>query len=808
MSEFFKPIPTNITNEHLKQAISKIDEEGIPKNSDSNYYDVLFNERKYPPKVIVSFANLFANGEIIDRRSFPGGSDTPCFKLLERNGFNIIPKELKLPFQITLYDIHGDSAIENYQSLKSPDNTLFLWDDSKFKKLNTGDYVFWVNRAKQEALLTKIATKNLVPTFKNGENTIYFNGFVGIAKAENSDKYKNFIGFEILEKVEIDDIWNYTETSTFSSQLMALNLLVVGTKLQELPKKIEKLEDLDRIFSESEITSEIIQKAIEILEEKAGGFLQKVLTQEEFILYISQFDKDELYQYFKWLKYFLEQLNINFGDERITYNYYNRSLIVTFGQRYGMIYKPFGKEAKYLIMSASSIGNLDKDKTFGGEPLCYFCRRNELDLSESDSIEVLKGMKLELARTERSGYRKYNKDNFERYILEEFEDNKKKNSFIPSFISASENQNLYFDSFLSKRYIASLATKPFVIFTGLSGSGKTKLAQTFAKWISTSEAQYKVIPVGADWTNREPLLGYPNSLDSRNYVLPDNGALDLILNAIENAKDKKAEECAPYFLILDEMNLSHVERYFADFLSGMESKEPISLYTGNVRFDENNRQIPQQIILPPNLFIVGTVNIDETTYMFSPKVLDRANTIEFRLDQTDLEKYFDAEISESKEVIDSMGSEFTNVFMQLVNKGTEVKSDKHDFLLGFFDALQSIGAEFGYRTANEMNRLIFKLEVLGLNGTENSLDVAVMQKLLPKLHGSRTKLNKVLPVLASFCLKDQKLEIAKTFLDEVQREGRLSKEKMNQLTLVLSFAKIARMYRATQENGFASFAEG
>ncbi|MBK9484515.1 MAG: DUF3578 domain-containing protein [Chitinophagaceae bacterium] len=129
------------------------------------------------------------------------------------------------------------------------------------------------------------------------------------------------------------------------------------------------------------------------------------------------------------------------------------------------------------------------------------------------------------------------------------------------------NSGLSFTDNNSLRFIASLLTKPFVILTGLSGSGKTKLAQAFAMWICDDENQYSIIPVGADWTNREPLLGFPNALKEKEYVKPENKVLDLIIeaNKIENS-DK------PFFLILDEMNLSHVERYFADFLSVMESK--------------------------------------------------------------------------------------------------------------------------------------------------------------------------------------------------------------------------------------------
>ena len=115
------------------------------------------------------------------------------------------------------------------------------------------------------------------------------------------------------------------------------------------------------------------------------------------------------------------------------------------------------------------------------------------------------------------------------------------------------------------------------------------------------------MPVGADWTNREPLLGFPNALSEGEYTHPDNGVLKLIIEANKNAD-------RPYFLILDEMNLSHVERYFADFLSVMESNEEIPLYAEGIV----DNGVPSKLRVPANLFIIGTVNIDETTNMFSP----------------------------------------------------------------------------------------------------------------------------------------------------------------------------------------------
>ena len=130
-----------------------------------------------------------------------------------------------------------------------------------------------------------------------------------------------------------------------------------------------------------------------------------------------------------------------------------------------------------------------------------------------------------------------------------------------SFKESTDAANLLLDKDIVLRFISALLTKPFVILTGLSGSGKTKLAQAFSKWICDSEHQICLIPVGADWTNREPLLGFPSALEKNIYILPENGVLSLILEASLEANQDK-----PYFIILDEMNLSHVERYFADFL--------------------------------------------------------------------------------------------------------------------------------------------------------------------------------------------------------------------------------------------------
>ncbi len=362
------------------------------------------------------------------------------------------------------------------------------------------------------------------------------------------------------------------------------------------------------------------------------------------------------------------------------------------------------------------------------------------------------------------------------------------------FTTSVTNCGLNFNTKFITRFISSLITKPFVILTGLAGSGKTKIAQSFIQWICSNKDQYILVAVGADWINREPLLGYPNGLNTNEYVTPDNGVLELMIRA-----SKPENKHKPHFILLDEMNLSHVERYFADFLSVMESADTIKLYTGQPRKSSNGSEIPLEISWPANLFIIGTVNIDETTYMFSPKVLDRANVIEFRLDDTDLLNFLrnpkKADLSQLLAKGASMGHDFVN----LANTTkTEPEVTLNNTLVEFFRALKPVGAEFGYRTAFEIHLLYTQLGVIDSTlSAEDKTDFAIVQKLLPKLHGSRSKIVKHLETLMKLCVKSS-VAFNLDKLKEVRDED---------IKYKVSFEKLKRMYDNALSNGFTSYAE-
>lgn len=240
------------------------------------------------------------------------------------------------------------------------------------------------------------------------------------------------------------------------------------------------------------------------------------------------------------------------------------------------------------------------------------------------------------------------------------------------------------------------------------------------------------------------------------------------------------------------------------FLSVMESKEKFKLHSSETPLTgQGNIEVSNEFRWPENLFVVGTVNIDETTYMFSPKVLDRANVIEFRIADTEIKEFL--KVSKNITSIAGMGAGMGNSFVGIAKNETKATKSKdlNTVLLDFFKELQILGAEFGYRTASEIEVLFAKVDIINPAYSEKKnekVDFAIMQKLLPKLHGSRRKLLKTLNLLAKKCLRDEQENI-------FNERGEAIIAEDNSVIYSLSFEKIARMYKNAIDNGFASYAE-
>jgi hypothetical protein len=257
-----------------------------------------------------------------------------------------------------------------------------------------------------------------------------------------------------------------------------------------------------------------------------------------------------------------------------------------------------------------------------------------------------------------------------------------------------------------------LDTKRFVLLSGLSGTGKTQLAIAYSgaycAILGLDVRKHRaVIAVSPDWRDPSGLLGYLNPLRQDEPTFQPEPALQLVLRASEDSGH-------PYFLVLDEMNLARVERYFAPFLSAMETREDLYLHS----HDRAVNGVPPRVRWPRNLFIAGTVNMDETTHPFSDKVLDRAFTLEFW--NVDLEGFY-KRLPEARK--------------------SDVARSTLDILKEFHGALLPVRRHFGYRTADEV--LSFVAQNVSMAGSEtfaNAVDRAIFAKVLPRLRGEDTPL--------------------------------------------------------------------
>lgn len=336
-----------------------------------------------------------------------------------------------------------------------------------------------------------------------------------------------------------------------------------------------------------------------------------------------------------------------------------------------------------------------------------------------------------------------------------------------------------FDSVFAERYITSLLTKPFVILTGNSGTGKTRIAKQFSQYLERTidgKKNWLIIPVGADWTDNTKMLGFYNPLEERYVSTP---TLDFILQSIKNPS-------IPYFLILDEMNLSHVERYFSDFLSAMESDEAIPLYKVVENKVEENAAIPEKIRLPKNLFVTGTVNIDETTYMFSPKVLDRSNVVEFKPEKEAVLDLITGTVDANNVV--AAGNGVAEGFMDLAaiirNGKCNVEQSKleqvREFLGSIYEELQESGFEFAYRTVKEIRQYFaaaYELQKDDFDITR-TMDEQIVQKILPKIYGDRKQIGELLDTLEKKCsegIEDSSEEMTLSLKKIEQMKKRLDK---------------------------------
>ena len=376
-------------------------------------------------------------------------------------------------------------------------------------------------------------------------------------------------------------------------------------------------------------------------------------------------------------------------------------------------------------------------------------------------------------------------------------------------------------------YITAIKSKPFLLLAGISGTGKSRIVRELARacW-GVDSPEYKdhkpknfeMIQVKPNWHDSFELIGYVSRLgDEPTFIAGD--FLKFVVRAWEN-------ESTPYFLCLDEMNLAPVEQYFAEYLSVVESRKRNE--TGKVVTDpilkpefekERNGEhaefvpkawykklidellvdcsdgqkdvlkqqfIDKGITIPQNLIIVGTVNMDETTFSFSRKVLDRAMTIE--MNEVDLYGGLTSRYEQIGKLNfeDLVGDKVEGVDVYPENQ--EVCNRAILYLQEINAVLEGTPFKIAYRTRNEfllyvVNNLPYRKNSQGQEMTQNevvarALDEITSMKILSRIEGDEEKVKAEL--LAS--LK----EVVSKMLPENMRDSSVSLAKLDEMEKKLS----------------------
>jgi hypothetical protein len=322
----------------------------------------------------------------------------------------------------------------------------------------------------------------------------------------------------------------------------------------------------------------------------------------------------------------------------------------------------------------------------------------------------------------------------------------------------SENK-LYYDENTIRSFIAGLAMSRFSILQGISGTGKTSLPKAFAKAIG---GNYGIVEVQSGWKDRQDLIGYYNTFEKKYY---EGKFLKLLYMAGTPKYSNK-----PFFIILDEMNLSHPEHYFADLLSIMEEtnqKNQVLTISDKVKdtpklmFELEEGGIGLRI--PENVWFIGTANHDETTLQFAPKTYDRANILEMPIN---IEKFVIESVNLSKVSIPNQ------VFLDFTS--SQKWEEKNKSLNYLEENFKTICSKFGIGWGNRLEKQIklFIPVFIALGGNEaNALDHIIASKILRSIKGRYD--------LQESTLKEMEDELATNFKKEFGDNAKKSLKIVN-----------------------------
>ena len=388
-------------------------------------------------------------------------------------------------------------------------------------------------------------------------------------------------------------------------------------------------------------------------------------------------------------------------------------------------------------------------------------------------------------------------ETFQEDDLEQEISDDKVSEFIEQISKYIKSKGFDYNQNLITNFFLCLKSKPFVLLAGISGTGKSKLVRLFAEAVGATieNGQFALVPVRPDWSDSSDLFGHKDL-----YGEFKDGAITVFIDNCWKNPEK------PYFLCLDEMNLARVEYYFSDFLSVLESRCK-NVNGGNDSPIEKKHGVSLKHF-PNNLYVIGTVNMDETTFPFSKKVLDRANTIEFATVDLSADNMFNSnEDAETVPIVSLQNDFFKSDYYLLKDIQYLTKDDADiEFVKHYCNELESINkileranCHVGYRVRDEIIFYMLYNRRFGLLHEKEAFDNSILQKILPRIQGSNSNIKDLL-----IALFDKYFALGSGYkLVELYQEGN-----------TVSFAnckyrkcaeKIAFMYSRFESDGFTSF---
>ena len=285
-----------------------------------------------------------------------------------------------------------------------------------------------------------------------------------------------------------------------------------------------------------------------------------------------------------------------------------------------------------------------------------------------------------------------------------------------------KGKSLYYSDSDIRAFLGGIAMSKLHLLQGISGTGKTSLPIAFARALGQpGQANYKLIEVQAGWRDRQDLIGYYNSFESKFYETE-------FLTALYEAQCPKFQDQI-YIIVLDEMNLSRPEQYFADFLSKLEQESPtLTLNTDLERSSPKLFRNNDTLSIPPNVWFVGTANQDETTLEFADKTYDRAHVME--LDRSHESFEIPDLLSRDPISYDDLTSAFKKAQKQYHDQATKAYKFLNDNLSSILESKFKIA--WGKRLEDQMGRYIPVVIAAGGSLTE-ATDRILATKILRKV---------------------------------------------------------------------------